>query len=94
MPDDGDDSNDEEDDDDQCLASKYVTAKQFDILLKLFLEWSWVVWKKISLFFQHFSMKTYVWVQLRLRCFFNLQHSIQVMDQLHTLVNLFLVHVE
>jgi len=55
MPDDGDDSDDEEadddDDDDQCLGSKYVTAKQFDILLNLFLKWSWVVWKKISLFF-------------------------------------------
>jgi hypothetical protein len=42
MSDDGDDSDDEEDDDDddddQCLGSKYVTAKQFDILLKLFLE--------------------------------------------------------
>ena len=50
MPDDGDDSDDEEadddDDDDQCLGSKYVTAKQFDILLNLFLKWSWVVWKK------------------------------------------------
>jgi len=42
MPDDGDDSDDEEadddDDDDQCLGSKYVTAKQFDILLNLFLK--------------------------------------------------------
>jgi len=40
MPDGGDDSDDEEeeDDDDQCVGSKYVTAKQFDILLNLFLK--------------------------------------------------------
>jgi len=46
------------DDDDECVGSKQVDAKQFDILLKLFLELSCVVMKKIfTLLFKDYSMK-------------------------------------
>jgi len=47
--------------------------------------------KNFPLFFQHTSMKTFGWVELRLQCFINIQHYIQVMGHLHTLVNLLLV---
>jgi len=49
--------------------------------------------KIFSLFFQHSPIKTYGCVQLYRRCFFNLQHYIQVMYQLNNLVNLLLLQV-
>jgi len=46
------------DDDDECIWSKQVASKQFDLLLTLFLEWSCVAMNKIfTRFFKDYSMK-------------------------------------
>jgi hypothetical protein len=51
---------DDDGDDDQWLLSKHVTAKNLGIILKLFLEWSWVVWKKFS----HYFFKIVLWKRM------------------------------
>jgi hypothetical protein len=47
-----------DDDDEECVGSKQVAVKQFDILFKSFLELSFVVMNKnFTLFFKDYSMK-------------------------------------